>query len=212
MCGRLILADPADVVAQLLGIVEMPPEWPTRYNLAPTELVPIVREPGRLELFRWGLKLDNPRAGGFNARMESMRLYDTTKRCLVVASSFYEWRRSGASKQPHLVKRTDGQPVVFAGIYDDTGGVAIVTCPASGIIADLHDRMPVVLERPLFDTYLDPETDIGPIFAAASASALTMYPVGPRASSVKNDDPSLIERISEPVAGHAPEVSQLRLF
>jgi len=212
MCGRLILQDPAEVVAQLLGIVETVADWPTRYNLAPTQAIPIVRTAGRLELVRWGLKMDNPRAGGFNAKRESMRLYGHTKRCLVVASGFYEWRRVGGSKQPHAIHRTDGKPLVFAGLVDDTNGAAIITTPASGIIATLHDRMPVVLEAKDFDRYLDTGNKIGPILAAAVAESLSMYPVGPRVGNVRNDDASLLERVPEVAAAeHAPP-SQLGLF
>jgi putative SOS response-associated peptidase YedK len=213
MCGRVVLSDPADVVARLLGLEEVPAPWPLRSNVAPTSLVPAVREPGRLELLRWGMKMSNPRAGGFNARRESMRLYDTDKRCLVVVSGFYEWRRLGGSKkQPHLVRRLDGHPMVFAGLYDASDGVAIVTAPATGVLAELHDRMPVVLERESFDAYLDSSTDIAGFFAAASAESLTMHPVGQSVGNARVDDPSLIVPVPDVATGEPSPRKQLPLF
>jgi putative SOS response-associated peptidase YedK len=157
--------------------------------------------------------MDNPRAGGFNAKRESLRLYRHTRRCLVVASAFYEWKKVGGAgkKQPHVIKRADGLPVVFAGLVDATDGCAIVTAPASGLIATLHDRMPVVLERASFGGYLDAANDIGSFLAAASADALTMYPVGPRVGNVRNDDPGLVERVPELVA-EVPRGKTLSLF
>jgi putative SOS response-associated peptidase YedK len=102
--------------------------------------------------------------------------------------------------------------MVMAGIYDATDGCAIITTPSQGIVATLHDRMPLVLAPDKFDAWVDPSVkDVRPILANASADGLTCYPVSRAVNSVRNDDPRLIERVSDPVE-ELPKGKTLTLF
>ena len=140
MCGRYTLSSPADLIADLFGLTEMP-ELALRFNIAPTQEAPVVRVrreagvPGtagrrRLDLLRWGLIpfwADDPRIGNrmINARAESIatkpafrRSYEK-RRCLVVTDGFYEWQKvGGGGKQPYRIHRRDDRPFAFAGLWD----------------------------------------------------------------------------------------------
>jgi putative SOS response-associated peptidase YedK len=161
---------------------------------------------------RWGLSLSNPRAKGFNARGEHLgRLYGHTARALVVVSGFYEWRTLGPKrKQPFLVERADGAPLILAGIRD-AEGCAIVTTKATGLVATLHDRMPVVLERADLRRWLLPDTRPQSLVAAASADALRMHPVANDVGDVRNNHPGLAACVEEAPADPPPK-KQLDLF
>jgi putative SOS response-associated peptidase YedK len=97
MCGRVIRTSPVEVLKQLFDLTSVPDALPDRYNLAPTDPIPVIRYPRELELLRWGLEMPNARMAGINARVESLskplyreKLRD--KRCLIVTDGFYEWR------------------------------------------------------------------------------------------------------------------------
>ena len=186
MCGRYTLSAPADVIAELFELAEVP-ELERRYNIAPTQEAPVVRlargpEPRRrLHLLRWGLVpywADDPSIGGrmINCRAESaadkpaFRDHFRRHRCLVVADGFYEWRQEAGGKQPYWIHRPDGLPFAFAGLWSRwTGGpeqpgaapkldtFTIVTVDASPNLLDLHDRMPAILDPADWAAWLDPE-------------------------------------------------------
>jgi putative SOS response-associated peptidase YedK len=123
------------------------------------------------------------------------------KRCLVVVDGFYEWRQGPSPRQPHLLQRADGAPLVLAGVADDTDGCAIVTVPARGVVSAIHDRMPMVLEREAFAAWLDPRSDVQPLVERASGDALAMAPVGMEVGDVRRDDVSLATPIDGPPPG-----------
>jgi len=202
MCGRVIVTSPEEILKQLFDLTVMPDVLPLRYNLAPTDPIPILREPHHLELVRWGLTMKDPRHAGINAKVENLgRVYGdaiTNHRCLVVTDGFFEWKRVGDKKYPFLIQRGDGAPMVFAGIYD-ANGCAIITAPSQGLVKTLHDRMPIVLEREQFPIWLDHNVrDVKSILHGANANGLTMFPVSPDVNKVANDRPSLIKRAPEP--------------
>ncbi len=217
MCGRVIRTSSIGVLRQMFDLESVPEGLRDRYNLAPSEPIPIIRRPRHLELLRWGLRMPDARMAGINARVESLtKLIYREKlresRCLVVVDGFYEWRAVGGKKFPYLIARQDKAPMVMAGIYDSTGGCAIVTTPSRGIVSTLHDRMPLVLAPESFAVWLDPnEKDVRSILAQATADGLTCYPVSRAVNSVRNDDPTLIEPVSDPVA-EVPTGKTLTLF
>jgi putative SOS response-associated peptidase YedK len=217
MCGRAIRTSPVEVLRQMFDLVSVPNDLRDRYNLAASDPIPVIRHSRRLELLRWGLKMPDPRMAGINARVESltMPVYRDKvrdKRCLVVVDGFYEWRALGEKKYPYLIAREDKAPMVMAGIYDATDGCAIITTPSQGVVATLHDRMPLVLSPETFNVWIDPSVkDVRPILEKASADGLTCYPVSRAVNTVRNDDPRLIERVSDPVA-EPPKGETLRLF
>ena len=126
---------------------------------------------------RWGLIpawAKEPSIGNkmINARAESVaekpafRAAFRSRRCIVPASGFYEWQRQGRGpKQPYLIRRKDGEPIGFAGLWegwrDPASGEAvesctIITCAPNELVAELHDRMPVILDPADYDRWLDP--------------------------------------------------------
>jgi putative SOS response-associated peptidase YedK len=184
MCGRYAIISVPEAVRALFAYEDQP-NFPPRYNVAPTQPVPIVRiEEGRrrFALVRWGLIpswVKDPRDFSLliNARGESVldkaafRLAMRRRRCLFPADGFYEWRRSGAGKRASagkdrrsfFVRPTAGGPLAFAGLWETWMGpngeemetAAIVTTRANRTLAAIHDRMPVVVAPEAFDVWLD---------------------------------------------------------
>jgi len=205
MCGRYTVSTPGDELWESFDLHgEQLPLIP-RFNIAPTQPVPIIRTPHQLEQIRWGLKLPNPKAGGFNVRVESLgapfyRDSVRERRCMIVADGFYEWKALVEAKQPYFVKRRDGKPFAFAGIWDravlKNGEVvdacAILTTAARGAIGEVHQRMPVVLPPDAHARWLDPAARFKDLLEP-DADSLELYPVSSLVNSVRNDDSRLVE-------------------
>jgi putative SOS response-associated peptidase YedK len=216
MCGRYMLTTPVDALRQLFRFKERPNLAP-RYNIAPTQDVPIVRRTrdgaGReLIMVRWGLVpywASDPKIGNrlINARGESVartaafREAYQRRRCLVPADGFFEWRKNGGTRVPLLVRRRDQAPFAFAGLWERCpqpgGGVlrscTIITCPANELVARVHDRMPVILNPDDYERWLDlSQADGRTLLAPYPAAELEALAVSPRVNSPQNDDPECI--------------------
>ena len=216
MCGRYMLTTPVDALRQMFLFSERPNLAP-RYNIAPTQDVPIVRrtrDGGARELVmvRWGLVpywADDPKIGNrlINARSESVartaafREAYQRRRCLVPADGFFEWQKIGKTRQPLLVRRKDQAPFAFAGLWErwpqPGGGVlrscTIITGPANELVAPVHDRMPVILAPENFERWLDPGRDHGrELLKSYPAAELEAFPVSQRVNSPNNDDSECI--------------------
>jgi putative SOS response-associated peptidase YedK len=234
MCGRYASSTDADGLVRFFIIDDRDPrarderiryDQPPRFNVAPTDPVPaVVRHDGQLVLstMRWGLVpfwADDPRIGArmINARAETVadrRAFAESferRRCLLPADGFYEWQRAGGQRLPWFVHRTDGDPMVFAGIWsswrdpaDRTSRLvtcSIITTTANGVLAPVHDRMPVVLDRADWDAWLDPDADLGDLrelLGPAPDAAVTRHRVSTRVNSVRNDDPGLLDPLDGP--------------
>ena len=195
MPGRFYIISAPDVLRGFFGYAEEP-DFPPRYNIAPTQPIPIVTaaphshgEQRHFMLVRWGFLpafVKDPKAFSLliNARAEtltekaSFRAAVKRRRCLVIADGYYEWvrgpGRAGAAR-PFLIRRTNGQPMGFAGLYetwsDASGGeidtACIVTTPPNKLIAALHERMPAIIDPEAFALWLDNDG-----VEAAAATAL----------------------------------------
>ena len=218
MCGRYTLATPVEVLADGFAFGGPLPELTPSYNVAPAEEVAVVLEDGgerRLELLRWGLVpfwADDPGIGQrmINARAETapekpaFRAAFRKRRCLIPADGFYEWQRTdGGPKQPFHIRRHDGRPFAFAGIWEDwrdgeIRSCAILTTEASEDLREIHHRMPVILNRGDYERWLDPEADERDLrtLLQSSADDLTFYPVDRRVNKPSNDDPRCIEPVA----------------
>lgn len=221
MCGRYVLTVPGDLLAVAFGLEEVP-ELTPRYNVAPSQVVPIVRgtEDGRRELAfaRWGLvprwakeaaignRLINARADGL-ADKPSFRDSFKRRRCLIPADGFYEWQKVGARKQPWLLRLTGGKPFAFAGLWsswtdpesrESLETCAIVTTEPNELAATVHDRMPVILPEPARETWLDARSEREGLLALLvpfPAVAMEAFPVSTRVNNPVNDDPDCVERV-----------------
>jgi putative SOS response-associated peptidase YedK len=221
MCGRYLLTSPLESVQALFEVGERP-NLGARYNIAPTQEVPIVRRTrdgaGReLALVRWGLIphwAKDEKAGNrmINARAEGIRNKPAfrdaflRRRCLVPADGFYEWKKIGRTRQPWLIRRRGGGLLAFAGLWEvwrDPHGQSrhsctIVTGPANELVADLHDRMPVILAPDDIGRWLEADPDeAGALLRPCPAAWLECFPVSRRVGSPANDDADLIRPIDE---------------
>jgi putative SOS response-associated peptidase YedK len=221
MCGRTSTADlSADSLKTHFGLDNTIP-FLKSYNVAPTLQMPAIREQDHIRSLcslRWGLiphwSNDTKIAlHTFNARIEtltqkpSFRESIKSKRCIVPASGFYEWQKLEQVKQPYYIYRADKQPIAFAGLWDkwvdkESGetveSCSIVTMPATSLMAEIHDRMPAILEPEHFDVWLDPEFKEPHVLLdilKAEELALKIYPVSSYVSNSRNDGKKCIERM-----------------
>jgi putative SOS response-associated peptidase YedK len=226
MCGRYTQMRTWAELLDLYGIAESlsPSNFPARYNIAPTQAVPVVRQQqasGERELvtLRWGLVPSWAKdiaigARMINARAEtladkpSFRAAFKERRCLIVADGFYEWQaRPKGPKQPWFITVEDARPFAFAGLWEewwDAGSTLIETCTivtteANAALRPIHARMPAILPPGRFDAWLDPAAAVADLKAllAPYAGAMATRPVGRRVNVVGNDDPSCVEPATE---------------
>jgi putative SOS response-associated peptidase YedK len=222
MCGRYVIMTPPEALRLLFGYSEQP-NFPARYNVAPTQPIPVVyldNGARHFRLMRWGLLpawVKDPRSFTLliNARGETALEKPAFKnamkrrRCLVPADGYYEWQRSGAVKQPYFIHAQDNQPIGFAGLMETWIGpngeeldtVAICTTAASSDLAALHDRMPVTIAPRDFDRWLDcrdvDAEDAAELMATPEPGAFAWHAVSTRVNRVANDDAQLILPISD---------------
>src|SRR5688572_23698218 len=179
MCGRFTQERPASDLADIFAAEPLADDPGPRYNVAPTDevLVVVQREERRaITSYRWGLvpHWSADLKGGsrmFNARAETLTTSPAfrdafkRRRCIVPLDSFYEWKREGTIRQPYRVVREDGRPLAVAGLWagwrdPETETVrrtfTIVTTTPNDALADLHDRMPVLIADDAWDRWLDP--------------------------------------------------------
>lgn len=227
MCGRYTLSTSTDAIADLfcLPLVET---LPPRYNIAPTQMVPVVRiganHTRELVQLKWGLVpswAKDPRVGSrlINARAEtiaqkpSFRRAFGSQRCLIVATGFYEWTKVPGSKakQPHFITLQTGGPFAFAGLWerwhpkgaDPLETCTIITTEANGLLRPLHPRMPVILDQSAYARWLDPgvrnpEAHKALLVPYADAG-MCHYPVSKLVNSPGNDSPECIAEDKPPM-------------
>ncbi|MGH9079257.1 MAG: SOS response-associated peptidase [Acidimicrobiales bacterium] len=225
MCGRIALYSPPDRIARILDarLSLGEEEWKPSWNVAPTDPILGVREDPdgarSLRSYRWGLvpmSAKDPAAfkSSFNARAESIATKPAFRwafehsRILVPVDAFYEWRKEGKSRTPHLFRRADGQPTVFAGLSErwkrPDGSImysaTVVTTGAGGDMDQIHDRMPVVLEPDAWDVWLDPgarnRDELEVLLRPGRTGTLVHHEVSRAVGNVRNNGPELILAVS----------------
>jgi putative SOS response-associated peptidase YedK len=225
MCGRYDNLIARETYRRLFHTKRMPQSnFPPRYNIAPTDPVPIVRVDPRdnereLAMARWGLvpwwSKEIPKIPHINARAEMIdknRLFREAflkRRALIPATGFYEWQKRADGKQPYRFTRKDLEPFAFAGLWEfcRLGGeeilsVAIVVGDPNPLAAAVHDRMPVILEPKDYDRWLDKETPVDELkemLKPYPADRMQALAVSRAVNSVKNDIEECIEPIGEPL-------------
>ena len=223
MCGRYAITLPPEAYRELFEYLEQP-NFPPRFNVAPTQPVPIVYEDRgtrHFRLVRWGFLpgwVKDPKDFPLviNACGETLSTKATLKaalkrrRCVFLADGFYEWQRRGREKAPFLIRERDRGPMPLAGLWetysDPQGGeidtAAIVTTDANGTLCAVHDRMPVILSREGIGAWLDVanvgDEEAMKLVRPCPDEWLDMVPVSTRANKVANDDPSLQEPLPHP--------------
>jgi putative SOS response-associated peptidase YedK len=227
VCGRYTLTIQVDELFDELDLEgELPDaeQFPPRYNIAPTQLVPAVvdRAPQTLSLLRWGLVphwAKDPSVGSrmINARSETVaskpafRTAFRKRRCLIPADGFYEWRKAAqagkrSAKVPMYIHAGDGRPFTFAGLWEvwrnEVGeplhSCTIVTTAAVGEIRELHDRMPVILPPSARGLWLSQDASVEALqglLVPRLPEPLEIYEVSPLVGSPRNDGPVCVERV-----------------
>jgi putative SOS response-associated peptidase YedK len=217
MCGRFVITSPPEALRRIFGYSDQP-NFPPRFNISPTQPIPVVIiENGNrhFRLMRWGLLpawVKDPRKFTLliNARAESVREKPAFKnaikrrRCLIPADGYYEWQASGQRKRPYFIHRRDGGPIALAGLAETWIGpngeeldtVAIVTAPASADLAVLHYRVPVTIAPADFEHWLDCNThDVDAVMTllrGPDEGEFVWHEVSTRVNRVANDDAQLI--------------------
>ncbi|MGC1465999.1 MAG: SOS response-associated peptidase [Pseudolabrys sp.] len=217
MCGRFIITSPPEAFRALFEYDEQP-NFPPRYNVAPTQPIAIVRVVGgkrQFALVRWGLLpswVKDPKTFSLliNARGESaadkpaFRAAMRRRRCLIPVDGFYEWQNIGGRKRPFFIRAKSGRPFAFAGLWETWTGpngeeletAAIVTTTANRALAPIHERMPVIVPPDAFGLWLNAsEVDVhaaAALIVPAPDEFLDAYEVSTAVNRVANDSPALI--------------------
>jgi putative SOS response-associated peptidase YedK len=220
MCGRFTLTiDPAQLKL-FLDLNDVPADLAPRYNIAPTQPVAVVTsaQDRKVEIFQWGLIpswAKDPSIGSrmINARAETIeekpafRASFKRHRCLILADGFFEWKKilegKKETKQPYCIRLKDDQPFAFAGLWDHwtspTGDekltCTIITTAPNSLMAEIHDRMPVILDKDSMWDWLD--LDASPIalhalLQAYPAKQMKAYPISKLVNRPENDSTEVI--------------------
>ncbi|MCB0019705.1 MAG: SOS response-associated peptidase [Anaerolineales bacterium] len=223
MCGRFaLLTDGETLIEQFEVTQNAELLWPdrpvARYNIAPTQPVAAIRtgrngEGKEWALFGWGLVpswAKEPSIGSrmINARSEtvaekpSFRAAYKRRRCLVPMDGFYEWQKVDGGKQPHFIHMRDKRPFAVAGLWEfweSPDGSALETCTLltttpNELMAELHNRMPVILDPADYNSWLfgEPGDGLQHLLRPCPAEQMTAYPVSRFVNSPYNDAPECI--------------------
>ena len=219
MCSRYSLTSPPEAVRAYFGNINEE-NFPPRYNIAPTQPVLIVRHDHahlrELTLVRWGLlpswaKDPTKVSTLINARAEtaaekpSFRGAMRHRRCLVPADGFYEWIGRPGAKRPHLLRPIGGGPLALAGLWEHWLGadgseietMAILTVAANSTAAQVHDRMPAILDPDDFEAWLDIRSgrsnEAEQLLRPAPDGLLEIVEVSPRLNNSRNEGPEVQE-------------------
>lgn len=223
MCGRYTLSKLDDILRQFPSILELPPILAPRFNIAPTQpILAITNEhPDRLEHLYWGLvpswsKDISIGSRMINARAETLADKPTfrrplmRRRCLIPADGFYEWRKNpDGTKTPMLIRLKTGDLFAFGGLWEvwhspdgsELPSGTIITTEPNELMADIHNRMPVIIPPAAYQRWLDPREkppeDFFDLLEPYPADQMSAHPVSTLVNSVKNDDRRLVKAVEK---------------
>jgi putative SOS response-associated peptidase YedK len=218
MCGRYLITSTPEAMRQLFQYPELP-NFPPRYNVAPTQPIPIVRlHEGRRQfaLVRWGLIppwVKDPKTFSLVLQARSDSVLDKPsfknamkrRRCLIPADGFYEWNEDTTPRRPYVVRPTHGGPVAFAGLWESWMGpngeemetVAVITTDANKTLHPIHHRMPAVIAPEAFDLWLDclnvDDKTAAALLGPAPEDLFEAYEISTAVNRVANDHSGLLE-------------------
>jgi putative SOS response-associated peptidase YedK len=220
MCGRYSL-NKSKIQIEERFQAEMLPDFNPRYNIAPTQLVPVItsQSPKGFSFFYWGItpdfgqnkpvaqKLINARAETVKEKISFKNSFEK-RRCLIPADGFFEWKKLGKkTKIPYRFTLKDDELFAFAGIWEEYETVngesqhtfLILTTTPNNLVEDVHDRMPVILNRNMEKKWLDSYTSEAELLEMMNpypSEQMISYTVSPLVNSVQNDAPNVIRRTS----------------
>jgi len=226
MCGRFVQKTPLGEIRVLFETPNPVPNMAPRYNAAPTDNLAVVRfnpQPREraLDLLRWGLVplwAKDPSFGPkcINARAETVatnkifRDAFERRRCLIPSDGFYEWQKHDGQTQPYAIVPADGV-FAFAGLWERWRSPAdgsilrsftIVTGLPNELCRPIHERMPVILPKPVWPMWLGEEEarpeQLLALLQPYPEELMHAYPIGKAVGNVKNDEPGLMEPLAMP--------------
>ena len=222
MCGRFIQIANPEKIRGILPDVEIDEAaaggFRPRYNIAPTQdvLTVLNTPPPRLTTTRWGLIPPWAKDAGIgnrmiNARAETLESKPSyrdpfrKRRCIIFADGFYEWKGTGKTRIPYLIRFESGEPFAMAGLWDrwrdtrtgrDLLSSTIVTTAANALIADIHDRMPVILEPGAYGLWLShapaPGTELAACLRPFDDARMEAYEVSRLVNNPSNESSECI--------------------
>jgi len=219
MCARYTLTEEIVLILKRLLVKNLLPDFKPRYNIAPSQIAPVILNEGErsIQLFRWGLIpswAKDPKIGYqlINARAESIaekpsfRTAFKKRRCLIPADGFYEWHQEsdGRTKTPMRVRLKSKEPFTFAGLWEtwkdpqekEVRTFTIITTEPNEILQPIHNRMPVIMKPEEEEAWLDPGADpkhLEKILRPYSSNEMEAYAVSKLVNSPKHDSPDCIE-------------------
>ena len=213
MCGRFTLINWQELAARFgVAVLDIQP----RYNIAPTQEIAVILQGSReVRMFQWGLIpfwVSAPAAGRrmINARAETIQEKKTFRhclqqqRCLIPADGFYEWRQEGKKKQPYYFSLSDGRLFAFAGLWDkwqaadgsELYSCTVITTQANQLVAEIHDRMPVILRPEAETVWLDAQVRqpdvLQQVLQLYPAADMNMRKVSTLVNRPANEGPELL--------------------
>ncbi|WP_429845606.1 SOS response-associated peptidase [Brevibacillus sp. FIR094] len=224
MCGRFTLVTNLELWNARFQIEVIPFDIQPRYNIAPGQLIPaIISDQGkrRIGQLKWGLvpswaqdeksgyKMINARSETLTEKPAFRKLFER-KRCIIPADGFYEWMKLGKAKHPMRIMMKSGEPFAFAGLFDTWSSpigdklhtCTIVTTKPNDVVADIHDRMPVILRQEDEGMWLDREKFdsnlLQSLLVPYDSDMMRAYPVSTMVGSPKIDLPECIQEIANP--------------
>jgi putative SOS response-associated peptidase YedK len=225
MCGRVIQSSAPIRYAIVDGMNVRDSRvhnYPPRWNGAPSQDLLVIRRNHKtgevsLDPLRWGLIpywCEDPKGGRkpINAKCETVRTLPSfreayrKRRCILPVDGFFEWKaiKGQKAKQPYAIAMKDGSPFGIGGLWenwrDPTSGewvrtFAIITTDANELVAEIHDRMPLILATTDYARWLSEEPDPGDLMRPFPAEPMRIWPISTRVNKPENDDPSIVEPI-----------------
>lgn len=220
MCGRFTLTSDGAKLAEAFPGIVVPEHMEPRYNIAPTQPVVAVLNDGKntATFLRWGLIphwAKDPKVGHkmINARAESLAVKPSffesfrKRRCLVLADGFFEWKKDAAGKVPIYIRLKTGRPFAFAGLWDTwrAKGEEIVSCTiittnSNELVAQIHDRMPVIIAPGGHASWIDPKErkpdDLKPLLVPYTSTDMIAYEVSNKVNNPKVEGPECVVPIA----------------
>lgn len=219
MCGRFTQTKSRQEVKKRFNVTKVPEATGGLYNVAPDADVPVILNaaPGEVSLARWGLVpswLKEPKSAYsmINARAETLlekpsyKRLIAKRRCLVIADSFYEWKKADGKKQPYRIMLNDEGLFAFAGLWDlwEKEGNALISCSIittspNALVSKIHDRMPVILPQELEEAWLSdiPVEQAMAALRSYDAGGMKAYPVSTAVNNPSNNAPEIIVPVGE---------------
>jgi putative SOS response-associated peptidase YedK len=223
MCGRYSLSK-SKIELEERFQAEMLGDFSPRYNIAPTQLVPVItsESPKGFSFFYWGItpefaknkpvsqKFINAKAETVHEKVSFKRAFQK-RRCLVPADGFFEWKKLGKkTKIPYRFTLANDEAFAFAGIWEEYENelgesnhtFLILTTSPNELVSEVHDRMPVIFKKEDEKKWLDPYStneDLTAMLKTYQADEMVSYTVSPMVNHVGNDNPSIIRKTSSPI-------------